>query len=422
MGFTSYQKRLFIFLSVATFFEGYDFLALSQILPELVQDMGISESDEGLLVAFINLGTVVAYLLIRLADKWGRKAVLTITIIGYTVFTFLSGFAPDIISFAIFQFFARAFLIAEWAISMVYAAEEFPAERRGMVIGVISAFSSFGAIVCAGVAPMLIDTEYGMTMAATLAAAQPEHLVDTMFGWRMVYFVGIIPLILLAFARRGLKESSRFVAEGAPKRRPLLSVLRGPYRKRILQLALIWGTTYICSQTAVTFWKQFVMEERGFTKEQVGQSITLAALIAMPLIFATGAMIDKLGRRIGGLIVFGMAAAGTFGSYTLHGQWPLTFALILGIFGASAPFIVLNTYSTELFPTEIRSDAFAWANNLLGRIGYVLSPIIVGVAAESLGWGMSVRITAIFPLIAVVLIWVMLPETKNKELEETAAL
>lgn len=421
-GFTPYQRRLFIFLSVATFFEGYDFLALSQVLPEMVHDMGITHAHEGLLVAFINLGTVVAYLLVRQADKWGRKRVLTVTILGYTLFTFLTGLAPDVISFALFQFFGRVFLIAEWAISMVYAAEEFPAERRGLVIGVISAFSSFGAIVCAGVAPILIDTEYGMTMAATLAQARPEYLVDTMFGWRMVYFVGVVPLLLLAFARRGLKESKRYVQQGVSERRPLLALLRGPYRKRIVQLALIWGVTYICSQTAVTFWKQFVMEERGFSKEQVGQSITLAALIAMPLIFVTGALIDKAGRRLGGLVIFGLAALGTFGAYTMHSQWALTVSLVFGIFGASAPFIVLNAYTTELFPTEIRGDAYAWANNLLGRIGYVVSPLIVGVAAETWGWGASVRLTAICPLLAVMLVWVLLPETRAKELEETSAL
>ena len=71
---------------------------------------------------------------------------------------------------------------------------------------------------------------------------------------------------------------------------------------------------------------------------------------------------------------------------------------------------------------RIRSDAFAWANNLLGRIGYVASPMLVGVAAERWGWGASVRVTALAPLIAVVLIWIMLPETTGKELEETSAL
>ncbi len=73
--FTSYQKRLFLFLSVATFFEGYDFTALSQILPNLRADMGLSEGQGGLIVSAISVGTVVSYFLVRLGDKWGRRRV-----------------------------------------------------------------------------------------------------------------------------------------------------------------------------------------------------------------------------------------------------------------------------------------------------------------------------------------------------------
>ena len=49
---------------------------------------------------------------------------------------------------------------------------------------------------------------------------------------------------------------------------------------------------------------------------------------------------------------------------------------------------------TELFPTDLRGDAFAWANNFLGRIGYVLSPIALGWIAESSGWGPVLAWTA----------------------------
>ena len=151
---TSYQKRLFIFLSVATFFEGFDFMALTQILPNLRADFQINEFQAGLLFAFVNFGTVVAWLLIRKADLWGRRRVMMITIVGYTVFTFLTGFSWDVWSFALFQFIARIFLIGEWATSMVYASEEFSADRRGTVIGVLQAFSSLGAVFCAGVTPL----------------------------------------------------------------------------------------------------------------------------------------------------------------------------------------------------------------------------------------------------------------------------
>ena len=109
---TPYQRRLFVFLSVATFFEGYDFIALTQILPNLRADMALDKAEGGLMVSFITAGTVLAFFLVRAADRLGRRKLLTLTIAGYTVFTFASGLAPEAISFAFFQFLARMFLVA----------------------------------------------------------------------------------------------------------------------------------------------------------------------------------------------------------------------------------------------------------------------------------------------------------------------
>ena len=403
---TPYQKKLFLFLSVATFFEGYDFFALTQLLPNLREAMGLSQAEAGYMISFITSGTVLAFFLVRAADKWGRRKLLTVTIAGYTVFTFLSGLAPEAKSFALFQLLARMFLVAEWATSMILAAEEFPAEKRGMVMGVIQACSSLGAIVCAGVVPLLLKTTY---------------------GWRTVYFVGIIPLIIVAFARRSLRESERFasqVASDEEEKKPLFRIWGTPYKKRVLQMALIWGLTYTCTNNAVTFWKDFVVSDRGMTDDQVGLSITIAAVASMPLVFYAGKLLDQLGRRWGALVIYGATMLGVTGCYGLEGRWPLTVALVFAIFGASAVLPVLNAYTSELFPTDLRGDAFAWTNSLLGRIGYVASPALVGAMAEGLGWGYgpAVQVTAIGPLVALALIFLWLPETKNKELEETAAI
>ncbi|MEC7519364.1 MAG: MFS transporter [Myxococcota bacterium] len=405
---TGYHWRLFVFLGVATFFEGYDHIALSQILPEFRADMGIDETMGGLVVAVINVGTILAYLLVRQADKWGRRRVLTITIAGYTVFTFLTGLAPNVWWFAAAQFLARIFLIAEWAISMVYAAEDFPAKHRGLMIGLIQGFSSFGSIACAGLVPLLIETDY---------------------GWRMVYFVGAIPLVLLAVARRSLKESSRFAAMTAEERaapKPMMRIWRTPYRKRVLQLALIWGLTYVCTATAIMYWKEYASAPAPaygphMDATAVGGVISLAAVAAMPLVFAAGKLLDWIGRRLGAVIIFVVTSASCVAAYTLTepGPW-LTLAVVGAIFGVSAVLPVLNAYNTELFPTHLRGDAFAWSNNILGRIGYVLAPWAVGAAAEAFGYGPAVAITAIGPILALILILWLLPETKGKELEETS--
>ena len=396
-----YQKRLIAFLSVATFFEGYDFLALAQILPNLRADFGLTRTEGGWLVGAINVGTVIAALLVRKADAWGRRRLLTVTIAGYTLCSLATAAAPDALVFGVLQLAARVFLIGEWATAMVIAAEEFPADRRGFVIGVIQACSSLGSVACAGLVPALLHTS---------------------LGWRTVYLVGGIPLVIVAYARRGLRETTRFSTQVTGEAQPFTRLWTLPvYRKRMLQLAVIWCVSYVATNNAVTFWKEFVVGERGWTNAQVGASISIAAVAAMPFIFLAGRLIDRLGRRVGALIIFVLTAAGIAASYTLHDHVALTIALGVAIFGTTATLPVLNAYTTELFPTDLRGDAFAWANNLLGRIGYVGSPIVIGVLAETLGYGPVLAWAATSLIVAVILIWVLLPETSGRELEETSA-
>lgn len=401
---TSYQRQLLFFLSVATFFEGFDFFALAQLLPKLRESFGLDREQAGVLVGVINAGTILAAFLVRGADTWGRKAVLSLTIAGYTVCSVLTALAPNAWAFGLAQLAARVFLIGEWAVAMVYAAEEYPAARRATIIGIIQASSSLGGIACAGLVPLLLKTP---------------------LGWRAVYLAGAVPLLIVAYARRGLRETKRFETQGAElraNRKPFMAIWKTAHVKRLLLVGAIWALTYVGTHNAVTFWKEFAMGERGFTDAQVGGSLTIAALVAMPLTFPAGKLLDVLGRRMGAVVLFLIASAGVFTSYTLRGRWPLTAALMLGILGSTAVLPVLNAYTAELFPTEYRGDAYAWANNMLGRVGYVLSPLAVGAAAHRVGWGPAVAATALFPLLGLGLLLATLPETAGRELEETSLM
>jgi putative MFS transporter len=407
---TTYQRRLFFFLSVASFFEGYDFLALSQVLPNLRAALHLDAATGGRIVSLIGIGTVLAYVIVRQADRWGRRRVLMLAILGYATFTFLTGFSRGVYSFTLFQLAARIFLIAQWALCMVLAAEEFPAGRRGLAIGVVQGASVLGSVVCAAVAPLLLHTAY---------------------GWRTLYFVGVAPLLLVAYGMRAIRESERFVLHvtgqhpippAVPPPRRLTDILHSPYRRRVLQLAVIWALTYMCTQTAIVFWKEFAVNERGFSDAQVATVVTIAAVVSLPPAFAAGKLLDVIGRRPSAVIIYLLTAAGTLLGYQAHSYWLLTAAMTVAIFGGVALLTLLNAFTTELFPTDRRADAFAWSNNLLGRIGYVIAPALVGAAAGVIGWGNAVSLTAIFPLVALGLVLWLLPETKQRELEETAAL
>ena len=376
-------------------------MALSQILPEIRDELGLSINAAGLMISVINIGTVFAFLLIRKADSWGRRRVLTITIAGYTIFTGLTALSQSVWDFTLFQLIARMFLIAEWATAMVFAAEEFPAAKRGLVMGLTQGFASLGSITCAGVAPLLLSTD---------------------MGWRMVYLVGLVPLILVAFARRGLKETKRFVQKSDTKKAGFLDMLKGPYRGRVLLMGLLWALTYLGMSNAVTFWKDFAVNQRGYTSGEVGMALTIAAVVSMPMVFASGKLLDVAGRRIGAAVIYIGGTIGVAGAFTLTDPTALNIALIFAIFGVSGVLPVLNAYSTELFPTDVRGDAFGWANNILGRIGYVLAPGLVGLSAVWIGLGNAMAISMIFPLIALVIILTTLPETSGRELEDTSAL
>ena len=405
---TGYQKRLFVLLSVATFFEGYDFMALAQLLPNLRLELGLGRGQGGWLVSAINIGTMLAYFLVRLADRWGRKRVLGITIIGYTVSSFCSGLAQGVISFALCQLLARMFLIAEWAVAMVYAAEEFPAQRRGMVIGVIQASASLGAIVCSALVPLLLRTS---------------------LGWRSVYFLGSLPLLLVALLRRRLRETERFASWSSDSifkkvtlEQSFLHIFRTPYRNRVLILALIWTMSYCGIGNVITFWKELALSARGMTDAQAGALISSAAVLGMPLTYFVGKILDRVGRRKGAVIIFIGAALATVGSASFAQHGFILASLVLCVITVTGSQVVLNAFTAELFPTELRSSAFAWSNNLLGRIGMVASPALVGMLAERSGYVVALQAIAVFPLLALLFIVAMLPETRGRELEDTAKL
>ncbi|AKT42998.1 MFS transporter [Chondromyces crocatus] len=399
---STYQRWLFFFLGVAGFFEGYDIFALSQLLPAIRAEMGLATASEGLLVGFINTGAILAFFLVRRADRWGRRKALTVTILGYTLFSLLTGLAPNIWVFAVAQLCARFFLLAEWAIGIVYAAEEFPAARRGMVIGALNGLNGLGAVVCAGI--------------ASPVAASP-------LGWRGVYFIGAVPLLLMAIARRSLRETQRFTTqvEQGGATGSFARLLEPPWRSRTLFLAAIWWLTYACVANAITFWKEHAVQERGYTGSEVGLYISVAAVAAIPLTFLAGKLLDRLGRRMGAVLIYGSLVVGVLGCYMAEPRSVVVVCLVFGIAGVTAVATVLSAYNAELFPTALRGDAFGLSNNLLGRTAMVLSPFVAGHAAESFGWGRTVAATTVLPLVALVLLLVAMPETRGRELEETSA-
>jgi putative MFS transporter len=228
--------------------------------------------------------------------------------------------------------------------------------------------------------------------------------------------------LLVAWARRDLRETKRFV-ESNHIHQSFFTILFSRHLSRVLQIGLVWFLTYICTQNAVTNWKDFAMRERGLLDTQAAHAVAIAALISVPAGYLVGPLLDMIGRRWCAVIVFLATAIGVYGAYTFHSFLGLTASLILALAGTTTVLPVLNAWNAELFPTELRADAVAWGNNILGRLGYVLSPIAIGAWAGAVGsYEVPMRVTTVFPLIALVLVLILLPETRAKELEDTSRI
>ncbi len=394
---------LILLVSTASFFEGYDFIILNLILPFLQRDFGLDNVRIGLAVSAIAVGTIAAFFIIRLGDRFGRRALLIWTVLGYTVATALTAFTRGIVSFVVLQFVARAFLVAEWGISTVIVAEEVPAARRGLGVSIVQAAAGVGGIVGSAIFPLFLKTS---------------------MGWRSMYLVGIIPLAVVFFIRTSVKETKRFSQlKTARVDSPAFTEILGrPHRGKLVLVALLWFCMYLGYQAVYTFYVKFAMDERGLTPGQVSLIAAIAFTIGLGGFIVAGRLMDGWGRRPTAIAFFSAGGICT----ALAFQAPaflLGPALVVLIFFMTSYLTICGTYTAELFPTRLRASAAAWTNNTLGRVGMVLSPTMVGLLSVPLGGiGAAVSLMGLFPVLCAVIVLAFLPETKSRELEVTGAL
>src|SRR3954451_13043397 len=146
--------------------------------------------------------------------------------------------------------------------------------------------------------------------------------------------------------------------------------------------------------------------------------LVFAGLPGIPIMVWAGALSDKFGRRVVGCEFALASVLGALGFFWLRGGVPVLLpCMCLTLVGQMGAWPVLQTYTSELFPTAVRSSASAWANvaGVLGRSGSLaLAAPLLAITSQS----MPASILAVGPLIAVVLFAVAFPDTHGRELEE----
>jgi MFS transporter, putative metabolite:H+ symporter len=394
---------LLLLLSAAAFFDGYDTSIKSLALTQIRESFDLSKAGASALLAVVFLGALPAMAITRWADRVGRRRMLLVSVLGYTLFSGLTALAPNAATYATLQFCQQVFLVAEGALVWTMAAEELPADARGFGFGILGMNIALGT----GFAAIL----YG-------GVFDPAGI-----SWRWLYVVGVPPLLLVAVLRRKLPESRRFSAAQAASRLAgsWREILRPPYGRWLM---LVVVTTFLLqlSTQAATFAIDYLQTDRGIDTSTANGMLVLAGLPGIPLMVAAGGLSDRFGRRVVGCSLALASMVGGLILFWAPGGIPVLLpAMSLTLVGTMGSFPVIQTYATELFPTSLRGSASSWSATagVLGRTASLgIAAVLLTLTNEH--QSITATVLGIGPLVAVIMIAVLFPDTHGRELEDTS--
>ena len=380
-------------------------LVLVPSLRDLLPHSGISATKVnvgyygGLLFALFLFGWGLAFLWGPVGDKFGRVRTLMLTVVWYSVFTFLSAVVTNVWQLAVLRLLAGIGIGGEWAMGGTFVAEEWPEDRRR-----------------SGAGYMHTGYYVGIFLAAIL-----NYTIGSKYGWRYMFAVGGLPALLLAWVRHGVTEPERWRQKASVIRtwqiwQPFAKLFSSALRRRTI-LNTLYMLASICGLWAGTVYVPAAVTALAEASGRVGpQAAQLASWATMLVSSATilGCLLmpwlaEKLGRR-GALgffftlmLVFIVL---TFGKVFYLGAaampWFFVCLFFLGLGGAN--FAVYTLWLPEQYPTECRASAFAFSTSF-ARFGGAGITFLVGAGVQHYGsLGIPVAWTSIAFAVGLLLI------------------
>ena len=382
--------------------DALDVQIYSFVIPTLLATWNISRGEAGLLGTItLVVSSFGGWFAGALSDRYGRVRVLQITVLWYAVFTFLCGFAQNFEQLFVLRALQGLGFGAEWSAGAVLMGEIIRDKYRGRAVG----FVQSGWAVGWGAAALLYTLMF---------AVLPDVV-----AWRVMFWIGLTPALLVLWIRRRMSEPEIFNARrssGASGLTQAFTVLRPPYLATTAKVALMvtgaQGGSYALSVWLPTYLKT----ERGLSSLNTG-SYLLIHIFGAFLGFIAGAYLsDLIGRKR----TFIVSAVGSMLCVAIYLAAPISDGLML-VLGAPLGFILYMMFSamgpfmTELYPTEVRGAGQGFCYNSGRAIG-ALFPALVGFLSGKLGLGGAILLFALLAYGVMLLALALLPETKGRSL------
>jgi MFS family permease len=376
-------------LATLSLIVGYHGTLLTQTMTFAADEFGAGTGAQGEAFAAVRVGGVIAVGLGALADRRGRRLILSLSLVGCIVSTALGAFAPNLVTLAATQSLNRGAWAATTVVLAIIAAEEMPAGARAYALSLLSMTGALGA----GAALWLLPVADAGVRA-----------------WRLLYLFPLLFLPVVARFGRLIPESRRFEH---PHR---TIALRGHFGR----LALVAGTAFLLNVFMAPqsqFRNEFLRDDRSMSAAAISVFIMATSTPAGIGIVVGGRLADTRGRRVVGATGIAVGTVLLALSFSVEGAAMWVSALVGGIF-AAALVPTITVYGPELFPTSLRGRA----NGLVSMTamgGSVVGLVAAGRLHESLGsFGSALGVLAVAPLVMAAIVLALFPETARRELED----
>ncbi|HEY7727467.1 MAG TPA: MFS transporter [Candidatus Eisenbacteria bacterium] len=388
-------------------FDFYDLMLFSFLLVPIKQSLGLSEMSLSLLLGSSLAATALGGILFGyLADRFGRRSVLSWTIFVYSAGTFLCGAAGGFASLLLFRIVTGLGVGGEWATGQTFVGETFPARMRARYAAVMQTGAPLGIALAALVG--------GFAAPAFATAFGPE------WGWRACFFVSVLPALLVVVIRRFMPESDIWVARREARepreRGQFTEILATPALRGLFLLGLVLALTDMSAYWFTYSWlPKYLYDQLGFSMARSGiwMLVTQAGGLIGYLTF--GVVADWLGRRIaytGFSLVWATGLLAVTWFWAAIADWPwltLCFMFLVGL--GTGNFSGYGPIFTEIFPTKVRNTAMGTAFNLARGVQF-FTPLVITQVAVRHGLAGGISLAAGFAVFTGAWVW-LLPETRG---------